>query len=1126
MPAQATPRQQHRTASHTAPSTRRRLIVVAATILLALALTGTVLAVASAAASAGTARTNLPLAQVQLQATVQIAVNYAHEWVQGNTDPSASVAVTVTDGAGVPKADAIVTADGEGGFFVECANWSSGQCPDIQPGDHVTVTVPEGLATVDPVGSITGTLNAAENTVAGMLQAEWLPNPTEVRCEVWVEFGPTPITATVDPDGGTFTCDFDDVGWDLAPPQTVAIMYVEPDGDIVINVLSWPSMRVNYAHDWVGGDYDAGHTFWITVTESGGAVKANAAIDSIAGGGWGTDGFETQPQHWSPDVPDIVPGDRVHFAADDGYTNTVQVGLISGTLDIATDSVGGPIYASFPQTLPVECDPWGAWDAGMGGVPAKQSEAAPDGSVPFSCAWDSATEWDIVPGQDVAVIYWEPDGDGIIDVYREPTPHLRVEKWTQGQPGAGGNMQFTLRYWNEGDAPAEDVVLTDTLEGMAYLGDTSGFSHTGGGPGSIVWGLGTVDPGTDVQFDFFAAVTAPEPDPVTNTVEIATSNSYDQGDPGEKVAQWSGTVVSNDTHLTVGKSAWTGDPAPDTDVVFSVNVCNNGPTGSSVVTVTDVLYPPMSLVDWWGQTPGWAEVSGSSDQLTVTLPSLAGSSCSEVYVVAYVPPGVEPGGYLTNTAFVTAANDLEPDDNETLWEGTASDPHPNISVDKWWNGGRLVPGGELRYGIGYGNNGNVPVGSFRITDTFPTGTTFVSAWHNDPWGGYEFVPLDVTDEYAVWEISSLANGYNGDLEVVLAVDPDAVPGTLLVNTVEVTPLPGEDTYEDNSAGWSEVLYPSDEPNLRVVKWHNWNGDGQLDYQVQFENVGDTPVSGFWITDTLPIGTQWSGEWGMQFDESRLIAQGSDSDTLTWQFGEIQPGEAGWLYFGASLDEPGALVRWYTNTVEISAPSGDPSLGDNVFDDVAFSGGEVNRVEFWLNETDSSHMWGEAVPGSTVTVTTPLTQVFALADPGCGGCWNIEDVGMLFPGDEVEVAAGEGLLPVVVTIPSPLIAEVDTAAGEVGGQIGGWDERPVEVHGNWPDGYRQVPSDPSGNYLASYSAIPRGADGYVRFIDEVDYAQVIYHRPFVALDLLLTVDYDHDWVGAEYEAGHTIALTVT
>ena len=51
-----------------------------------------------------------------------------------------------------------------------------------------------------------------------------------------------------------------------------------------------------------------------------------------------------------------------------------------------------------------------------------------------------------------------------------------------------------MQYRNEGDADAENVVITDTLQGMTYITDTSGFAHTGSG-GQVVWDLGTVAPG-------------------------------------------------------------------------------------------------------------------------------------------------------------------------------------------------------------------------------------------------------------------------------------------------------------------------------------------------------------------------------------------------------------------------------------------------------------------------------------------------------------------------------------------------------------------------------------------------------------------------------------------------------
>jgi len=70
------------------------------------------------------------------------------------------------------------------------------------------------------------------------------------------------------------------------PDKTSPVRYYEPDGDSVINIFGLPWMRVNYGHDWVGGTYPAGHTFWITVTSSIDVVKDTAEIETEPGWGW------------------------------------------------------------------------------------------------------------------------------------------------------------------------------------------------------------------------------------------------------------------------------------------------------------------------------------------------------------------------------------------------------------------------------------------------------------------------------------------------------------------------------------------------------------------------------------------------------------------------------------------------------------------------------------------------------------------------------------------------------------------------------------------------------------------------------------------------------------------------
>ena len=432
------------------------------------------------------ARPQARLGPAAPQAALQMEVNYADEWVAGTTDAYASVMITVTNGADDIKETATVSADDSGDYFVSCDDWDSGNCPDIQPGDKVYGSVVGATAEINPVGSISTTADEVENTVSGELDANWFAGPLAVYCDVWEDSGPPSVIKSVDPDGGSFVCDFDDVGWNLQKGQTVAVRYFEPDGDSVINMLVWPWVRVNYGHDGVGADYAPDHTFSITVTDSGGALKALAATSSQSGQGWGgRGGFDTEEWQWQPEQPDIAPGDLVYVTADDGYRNTIEVGTINGALDVDTDTISGQVFApGFAVSLTVECHPWGAWNAGIGDAPVKTTWAEPDGSVPYSCQWNPATEWDVQPGQQLAVLYQEPDQDIVIDVFSEPAASLQIEKWANGEPAAGGNFLYHLNYENNGDAPAENVVITDTmLGGLSYLADTSGLAHTGSGAG-------------------------------------------------------------------------------------------------------------------------------------------------------------------------------------------------------------------------------------------------------------------------------------------------------------------------------------------------------------------------------------------------------------------------------------------------------------------------------------------------------------------------------------------------------------------------------------------------------------------------------------------------------------------
>jgi uncharacterized repeat protein (TIGR01451 family) len=864
-----------------------------------------------------------------LAVPLSIAVNYAHEWVSGTADPGVQVTINLTDDIGALKDQATVTVNGSGNFLTQWGDWTSG-APDIQPYDYVYASVPGDTTNVGPVGMLSGRADADDDTVYATLHAPWFTGPLDVRCEIWEASGPPGIDLTAATDGGSFECDFGAAGWDLLRPQQVAIQYREPDGDRVINVLDWPWMRVNYARDRVGMNYPEGHAITITVTESDGVtIKAIGNAESTAEGGWDGAGFNAI--EWSAAPPDILPGDKVSFDADDGFSDFVSVGEIKGSLNVDTDTVSGTILApAVTQRMKVECHPWGAWPTNPE-APIKHDWAEPDESEAFSCLWDPQSEWDILPGQDVAVMYIEPDLDRVIDVYREPQAHLRISQWVRGDAAEGGNLVFRIHIRNDGDA-AENVVVTATAGGLAYLTDTSGFPHSGTGNGPIAWDLGTLDPEARVEFNLYFEVTASSGQALSNFIEITTSSS-DGGDPSEKVALWEGVAEANDTQLSVSKRAWTSDPVPGYDFVYAIEICNQGATGSSELTLTDTLSERQSLVGWWASETGWAEDSLAADELVVTLPSLPGFACTEVYARAHVGATAQPGESLINTATIVADNNLNTEDNVATLDLTVGELHINVHVIKSLGPSAPVPGGLLRYWIDFTNTGNVPVDSvFQVIDTLPADTTFLGAWLHSDGEQIPFPPSDLSPASATWEIPGLDNGFSHRIELILSLSPDLTLPAWVTNIVEIEGVAGDENPADNVFESVTFLQEAG-PNLQVSKTSTLVSGG-IDYEIRFANPGDVPIEAVTLTDTLPAFVTLDGGWWRDetFDWDRLTGFEQVGGQLIWTFNELWPGDAGAIYFHVDLDEPDES-RSYTNTVEITLHPEDTEPADNVAIDI-------------------------------------------------------------------------------------------------------------------------------------------------------------------------------------------------
>jgi len=158
---------------------------------------------------------------------------------------------------------------------------------------------------------------------------------------------------------------------------------------------------------------------------------------------------------------------------------------------------------------------------------------------------------------------------------RRTRPQPRPGKVAEGsgQAAPGGPAVFTLRYRNDGSAPAATTYLTDTLPaGTTYLADSSGVAPVLG-PGWVAWTLGPLDPGEHSRFQLVLAHTAGSGDTLHNVADAATPSDYD---PGNNHAEADVRVVDGQPDLYANKNPSPGDPVAGQTMLWEISYGNRG----------------------------------------------------------------------------------------------------------------------------------------------------------------------------------------------------------------------------------------------------------------------------------------------------------------------------------------------------------------------------------------------------------------------------------------------------------------------------------------------------------------------------------------------------------------------
>jgi uncharacterized repeat protein (TIGR01451 family) len=340
-----------------------------------------------------------------------------------------------------------------------------------------------------------------------------------------------------------------------------------------------------------------------------------------------------------------------------------------------------------------------------------------------------------------------------------------------------------------------------------------------------------------------------------------------------------------------------------------------------------------------------------------------------VYLLVHLDEAAWPGMELRNMADVWSSYDLDPDNNHTEVWHNAGQPHPNLGLGTNWIYGQHVPGGTIGYEFAYENSGNIAVDGALVTATLPAGTIFDYGFTWDSLG-WRVYPADLVvsptltqDGYAVWNTGRMLAGFRKDMGVWLRIDPAVQPGTPLDLQIDITRLPWEDRYNDNTLLYREGAYDAG-PNLRVDKHTNWNWEqwGQDDYLINHElrvmNLGTQYLEDVWITDTLPASSHLEG-WWKNHGPDPMDAFEQDGQVIFYVH-HLNPGETASFGYRFRFD-PGTVQQGMAFTDYMGAPiDGDVNPADNYDSVTAFSGPDV-FVHKYLSG-------GIPEPGAIITFT--------------------------------------------------------------------------------------------------------------------------------------------------------------
>ncbi|MCP9496174.1 MAG: FG-GAP-like repeat-containing protein [Pyrinomonadaceae bacterium MAG19_C2-C3] len=346
-----------------------------------------------------------------------------------------------------------------------------------------------------------------------------------------------------------------------------------------------------------------------------------------------------------------------------------------------------------------------------------------------------------------------------------------------------------------------------------------------------------------------------------------------------------------------------------TDGVYDLTVTNVGSNPTfGTITVTDTLPNGLSYVSAAGA--GWnCSANGQTVTCTHSDPIASGTNSS---IALTVGVGAAAAPSVTNTASVSNASDINTANNSSS-NPTIVTPAANLALTMIDSPDPVAVDNNLTYTISVVNNGLSTANSVVVTDTLPSGATFVSASASRGTGctpGTGIVSCN---------LGSLI--LNASATVTVVVRPTATGPVTNSATVTANEL-DSDTANNTAAQETSVILGGDISIVKTASPNPVNAGSNVSYAIRVTATGQAS-SNVRVTDNLPSNMTF---FSCSATGGGVCGGTGNNRTVTWS--TLPDGATYTATIIATITSNVQNGTVINNTATVSSTTPDPNATNN------------------------------------------------------------------------------------------------------------------------------------------------------------------------------------------------------